>query len=343
MSVARRIITEKILISITCIATIITSLILIFIIGKIAVEGLPALNWSYISLAEAQTKGYCDAIGNTLVGTILLSLLSVSFAVPIAVGTAIYLKKYASDNAFTRIVRFFIEVLSGMPSIILGVFGLLFLVIYLKYFTGGFSLLTGALALSVLILPVIERASEEAIGTVPKELEDGSYALGCTKWETIKNIIIPYSMSGIVTGIVLGIGRSAEESAVVVLTAGYSQLFPSVEVMKNSSMIFGIQVGPFQESVGVLAISVLNAFSFSTLVPRSHGFATALVLIIVVLLINLTARIIAWRWKSKTDTPQKGSGLSGIFEKIFARRKPAIKQGIPDGSRMETIEAEANK
>jgi phosphate transport system permease protein len=190
-----------------------------------------------------------------------------------------------------------IDILSGMPSIVLGVFGMLFIVIYLKPITGGLSLLSGALAMAILILPVIERSAEEAIGTVPRELEEGSIALGGKKWTTIRRITIPYALSGIMTGIILGLGRSAEESAIVVLTAGYSQFYPAVEVLQNSKMPFGAQLGPFQEPVGTLAISVYHMFQFPNIVPRANGFAAALVLILLVMVINLSARVILWRWK----------------------------------------------
>jgi len=293
----KRFLEEKTFIVITGLAAAITSLLLILIVGKIALESLPALNLYFLTTAEVDTPGFGQAIGNSIVGTIYLSLLSVIFAMPISIGTAIFLKKYARESVLTRTVRFLIDVLAGMPSIVLGVFGMLFIVIYLKPLTGGFSLISGALAMAILILPVIEKAAEEAIGTVPKELEEGSIALGGTKWTTIRKITIPYALSGIMTGIVLGIGRSAEESAIVVLTAGYSQFYPVLETLQNPKMPFGVQLGPFQEPVGALSISVYHMFQFPNIVPRANGFAAALVLIVIVMVINLLARLILWRWK----------------------------------------------
>ncbi len=288
---------EKISVVITCAAALVTSLLLVLIIGKIAIEALPALSLYFLTTPEVKTPGYGQAIANAIVGTISLSLLSVIFATPIAIGTAIYLKRYSTDNIATRSISFMLDILSGMPSIVLGVFGMLFIVIYLKPLTGGFSLLSGALTMAVMIIPVIERAAEEAISVVPRDLEDGSYALGGTKLTTIKKITIPFALSGIMTGIVLGIGRSAEESAVVILTAGYSQFYPALEVLANPKMPFGIQLGPFQEPVGVLSISVYNMFQFPNIVPEANGFATALVLIAIVMIINMIARLIIWRWK----------------------------------------------
>jgi phosphate transport system permease protein len=196
-------------------------------------------------------------------------------------------------------LRFFIDVLSGTPSIVLGIFGLLFLVVYLKPFTGGFSLLSGGIALAILILPVIERSIEEAIYTVPAFLEEGSYALGATQWDTIKRIVIPFAMSGIITGIILGIGRAAEESAVVMLTAGYTQFMPQVGIRANSKLLFGVQVMPFQDLVAILPVSVYHSYEFGKLMPISNGFAAALVLIVIVMAINAVARLVLWRWKSR--------------------------------------------
>ena len=298
MNNKRRAVEQKLAVSITCVATIITSLLLVLIVGKIAFEALPVLNLHFITTAEVDSHQLGQAIGNSLVGTLLFSMLSVLFAIPISLGTAIYLKKYSTDNLLTRGIRLMIEVLSGMPSIVLGVFGLLFIVIYLRPLTGGFSLLSGALAMAVLITPVIERASEEAIGAVPKELEEGSYALGASRWKTTSRITIPYALSGIITGIIIGIGRSAEESAIVALTAGYSQFYPTIEILSKSSMPGGILIGPLQEPIGVLSISVYNAYEFANIVPRANAFAIAMVLICVVMIINIFARLILWRWKS---------------------------------------------
>ena len=136
MSLRSRVLEQTIAISVMYLATIIASLILILIIGKIAIEALPALSIYFLTTAEVNTHGLGQAVGNSLIGTLILSILSVIFAIPIAIGTAIYLKRYAPDTLLIRGIRFMIEVLSGMPSIVLGVFGLLFFVVYLMPITG---------------------------------------------------------------------------------------------------------------------------------------------------------------------------------------------------------------
>jgi phosphate transport system permease protein len=190
---------------------------------------------------------------------------------------------------------FMLDVMSGTPSIVLGIFALLLLVYSMRTITGGFSMISGTIALAILILPVLERASEAAIDSVPLEIEHASYALGANKWETIKLVTIPYALSGILTGFVLSVGRAAEESAVVILSAGYSQFFPEFKVLPNEKFIFGIKIYPFQDLIAALPITVYHSFEFPHMIDRSEGFAAALVLILIVMIINAIARLIVWR------------------------------------------------
>jgi phosphate transport system permease protein len=236
-----------------------------------------------------------EGLLNSIIGTFYVTILSVVLATPVALGTAIYLKKYTGDNLAVRIVQILIDILSGTPSIVLGVFGMIFLCVYLKPITGGYSLLACSIALAILIMPVIEKASEDAIRTVPEIIEEGSYALGATKWNTIKNITVPYAVSGIVTGIILAAGRASEESAIVLLTASYSENVPIFKIVPDSSMLFGIRIFPLNVPIGVLPISIYDAFNNGGSSPNL--FATALILIIIVMAINAVARIIVWRWK----------------------------------------------
>jgi phosphate transport system permease protein len=276
-------------------AATITVLILVFILGTITVRGLPALNLDFVLTSEANFKGFGGAIGNAIVGTVFLSLFSTLLATPLAVGTAVYMTRYTKDNYLVRSLSFLLDVMSGTPSIVLGIFGLLLLVFYLRQYTGGFSFISGSVALAILILPVIERASEEAINRVPSDIEEASYALGATKWETIKFVTLPYALTGITTGIVLSIGRAAEESAVVILTAGYSQFFPEFKVAASDKLIFGMKIYPFQDLIAALPITVYHSFEFPHLVSPSEGFAAAFVLIVIVMFINAITRILVWK------------------------------------------------
>lgn len=297
MGIKRRNLEEKVFIIITGLAAIITSLLLIAIIGTITVKGVPGLSIRLLTTPESDYSVMNMGLLNAIIGTFLVTILSVVLATPIALGTAIYLKKYTDEGYFVSIIRMAIDVLSGTPSIILGVFGMLFLCVYLKPITGGYSLLACGIALAILIMPVIERASEEAIGSVPDIIEEGSYALGSTKWETIKRITIPWALSGIITGVILSAGRAAEESAIVLLTANYSQYLPEFKAVPDNSMLLGYSIYPLNQPIAVLPISIYNAFDYPSLVPKANMFAAALILILIVMLINLSARVVIWRWK----------------------------------------------
>ena len=281
--------------AISYIAAAITLLALIGILGRITLEALPSLSLYFIITPESKVPGLGGGIANAIAGTLLLSLLSTALATPLAVGTAIYLKRYAKPGTLVRAFGFLLDVLAGTPSIVLGIFGLLFIVYYMKFVTGGFSLIAGTIALTILILPVIERAAEGAIDTVPSGLEEASYALGATKWDTVRRITLPFALTGILTGMVLGIGRAAEESAVVILTAGYTQFLPEFKVLPREGFLFGMKIYPFQDLAAALPITVYRSFEFPHLIPASNGFAAAFVLIVVVMLINAATRLLLWR------------------------------------------------
>ncbi len=287
-----RILKGNIFIGLSYIAAGIVLLSLALIIGTIAVRGIPSLTPTYIFSSESKIAGFGTAIGSAVAGTILLSIASTLLALPFGIGVAIYLKRYAEEGFFTHALSFLLEIISGTPSIVIGVVGFYFLVIQMKYITGGFSLLAGMIALSFLIMPVLARAVENAIDSVPNDLEDASYALGATRWETLSKISVPYAMPGIITGVLLSFGRAAEESAVVVFTAGYSQFFPEWNIVSYDRMIFGIKISPLQDLVGTLPIAVYRCYEFPNLVPLSAGFATAFILILIVMLINGTTRLI---------------------------------------------------
>ena len=298
---------------------------LLYILVVIFLKGVASLNPHFILFSEINTgMGLGTGVGNAIAGTILLAVTSTIIAIPFGVGTAIYLQKYASDNLFTRFLRLMIEVLSGTPSIVLGIFGIAVLVIYLKPITGGESLMAGALALGVLIIPVIERSTEDALARVPCELEEGSYALGATKWLTIRNIIIPYALSGIIVGAILGFGRAAEESAVVLLTAGYSQYMPQFRIAFNPNFLLGIKIYPLNDLVGSLPVFLYTSYENSNVFPVSSIFAAGFVLIIIVLFINLSARAILFYATAKAQGHQDSGLFSfcGLVSGRFRRKKP---------------------
>lgn len=305
------------------------------------INGLPSLNFSFLLMSEHDSGMLGGGIANAIAGTVMISLFSTMFAIPLALGTALYLTKYARKSRFVDLFRFLLEVLSGTPSIIVGIFGLLFICYYFRFLSGGYSLISGSIALGILIMPVIERSIEHALISVPRDLEEGSFAMGANKWQTIRHILIPTALPGILTGIILGFGRAAEESAVVILTAGYSQFFPEFRIGYSDHILFNLKVYPLHDIAATLPYTVYNSYHFHSLIPLSNGFAAAFVLICFVLLINLTAKIILWysTRTAKSPSPLLSSLTRTLFGRNgrFSRGKPVP---LPACAAAEIAEAE---
>ena len=248
-------------------ATILTLLILIFIIVFILEKGLPVLNMDFL-LTNPRDMGRAGGIFPTIIGTISLPLLAIIIATPLGIFTSVYLTEYTKETRATRIIRFGTDCLAGIPSIIFGLFGFIFFVITLEF---GWSILSGGLTLAVMILPTIIRTSEEAIKAVPKSYREVSFSLGATRWQTVKKVVLPNALPGIVTGIMLSVGRSIGETAAVIFTAGSSLRLPSslFDSARTMSVHFYI-----------LAREGLS---------MENAYGTAAALIIAVLLINLSA------------------------------------------------------
>ncbi|MBN2251309.1 MAG: phosphate ABC transporter permease PstA [Candidatus Altiarchaeota archaeon] len=295
----KRMIKQRIFIAVCGISAVVTASLLVFILGFIFMTGAPSLGMDYVLTSENDAAGFNQGIANAIAGTLILALSSVVIATPLSIVVAVYLAEYARENNFTKIFRFMLELLAGTPAIVLGVVGFLLLVMTLKYITGGFSLLAGAIILAIMIVPTIARAAEEALKTVPEGVKEASYGLGSTKWQTLRKVVIPCSIPGIVTGVVLGIGRAAEESAVVALTAGYSQFMPRFALVPKADILFNTKVAPFQEGIASLPIAVYHSYEFSHMVPIENGFATATVLIVIVMVINLAAKFVSKRYALK--------------------------------------------
>ncbi len=204
-------------------AALLTLGVLIFILVYTLVRGAPFVNWTFLT-AEPTDMGRSGGIFPAIVGTVVLALLGVAFATPFGVGTAVYLVEYTRENWATRAIRFGVDALAGIPSIVYGLFGFVFFVITLKM---GWSILSGALTLAIMILPTIVRTTEEALRTVPDSYREVSLSLGAHRWEMIATVTLPTAMPGIVTGVVLGIGRCVGETAAVILTAGSSLRIPT--------------------------------------------------------------------------------------------------------------------
>ena len=254
-------------------STILTIGILLFLIGYIMIKGIPNIKpelfqWEYNTLNVSLMPA--------LINTVIMTLISLLIAAPIGVFSAIYLVEYAKKgNKLVSIIRITAETLSGIPSIVYGLFGLLFFVTALGW---GMSLLAGAFTLSIMILPLIMRTTEEALKAVPNSYREGSYGLGAGKLRTVFKIVLPSAMPGILAGVILGIGRIVGESAALIYTAG-----TVAEIPKGSDFLF--------DSTRTLSVHMYALASEGLYVNQSY--ATAVILFIIVVLINCLAGFIS--------------------------------------------------
>lgn len=241
--------------------------ILVAIIAIICFKGFANINIEFI-FSFPEDMGRHGGIFPSIVGTILIAILSILLATPLGVGTAIYLTEYTKESKLTKIVRFGVESLAGIPSILYGLFGFIFFVIKLKM---GWSLLAGVLTLTIMILPTIIRTSEEAIKSVPRNLRIVSYSLSATKWETVAKVVLPSAFPGILTGIMLSVGRAVGETAATIFTMGSSLRLPT----------------SLMDSGRTLAVHfyILAREGIS----MEKAYATALVLVLSILSINIIA------------------------------------------------------
>lgn len=250
----------------------ISVLLLVGIIVYVFIKGIRNVNWSFLTSVTSVLNGTIGIAGN-IVNTLIIILITMIIATPIGVGSAIYLNEYAKPGRFVTLIEYATETLSGIPSIIFGLFGMMF---FGEKLGLGYSLLTGSLTLILLVLPLITRNTQEALKTVPASYRNGAFGLGSGKWHMIRTILIPSAMPGIITGVILAIGRIVGESAALLFTAGSAKLLPQG--------FYQLLDKPFQ-SGGTLTIQMyLSATSegdFDT------AFGIAVVLLIIVLLINL--------------------------------------------------------
>ena len=252
------------------VAATITLLSIAFVIIYILLKGVPHLTadlfaWKYnsdnVSLLPA------------LVNTVYMAVISLVIAVPIGIGSAIYLVEYAGrGNKFVEVIRITAETLSGIPSIVYGLFGSLF---FVKFMGLGLSMLSGALTLSIMILPLIMRSSEEALLAVPMSYREGSFGLGAGKLRTVFKIVLPSAIPGILSGVILGIGRIVGESAALIFTAG--------TVAEVATSVF--------DSTRTLSVHMYTISGEGLYINQTY--ATAVVLLVLVIIINAISELIA--------------------------------------------------
>jgi phosphate transport system permease protein len=260
----------------------VTVIVLAFVFGIIIyliIKGSGAINWEFISQAprEGMREG---GIFPAILGTFYLIIGTLVFSLPIGIFAAVYLNEYAGKNRLTRLIRLSVVNMSGVPSVVYGLFGLGFFVIFLRF---GKSILAGSLTLAFLILPVIITTTEEALKAVPDTYRHASLALGATKWQTIIRVVLPQALPGIITGSVLGIGRAAGETAPIIFTvAAFSQ--PNLP----DSIFSQVMALPYH--LYALVTQITDS-------PEDKQWGTALVLLMVVLLFAIAGTAVRTRFR----------------------------------------------
>lgn len=253
--------------------------VLLMIICYVTVRGIGSVSLEFLTTVTSARKGTVGIAGN-IVNTLYIIVITLVIATPIGVGSAIYLNEYAKPGKIVRIIEFTTETLSGIPSIIFGLFGSVFFGTTLKL---GYSLLTGALTLSLMILPLITRNTQEALRTVPNSYRSGALGMGATKWHMIRTILLPSAMTGIITGVILAIGRIVGESAALLFTAGSGYLLPKA----------GGWLSKILQPGGTLTIQL---YLSSSKAEYNVAFGIAFVLLVIVLCINFLTKYLAKRF-----------------------------------------------
>ena len=251
--------------------------LLIGIMGYVFVRGIPNVTWQFLTTVTSTTAKTYGILGN-IVNTLYIIVITLLIATPLGVGAAIYLNEYAKPGRIVRAIEFTTETLSGIPSIIFVLFGMVFFGTTLGF---DYSILTGAFTLTLMILPLITRTTQEALKTVPDSYRSGALGIGATKWYMIRTILLPSAMPGILTGIILAIGRIVGESAALLFTSGSGYYLPRNVFSK------------VLEPGGTLTIQL---YLFMQRANYDEAFAVAVVLLVIVLAINGLAKFLSHKF-----------------------------------------------
>ena len=254
--------------------------LLVFLIGYIFVRGLPRVTWELVSTQSSMIRGTIGILPH-IASTIYIILVSMVIVLPLGVGAAIYLTEYASNRRLAGLIEFAAETLTGIPSIIFGLVGMMIFIYTMGLKTG---VLAGGLTLVVMILPTIIRTTQESLKTVPQSYREGALGLGAGKWHMIRTVVLPNAVDGIVTGCILAIGRIVGESAALLFTAGFGTvLYSFKEALTNSSATLTLALYLYANERGETDVA----------------FAIAAILMILTLLINLAAKLAGGKLRQK--------------------------------------------
>lgn len=261
----------------------ISIILLVGIVAYVGYHGISSINWSFLTTVPSAIKGTFGIAGN-IVNTLYIIIITLIISVPLGVGSAIYLNEYAKAGKFVNLIEFTTETLSGLPSIIFGLFGY---VLFGQVLQLGYSILTGSLTLAIMVLPLITRNTQEALKAVPESYRSGALGIGATKWYMIRTILLPSAMPGIITGVILSIGRIVGESAALLFTAGSGYLLPKLGQYGEGLFKKVLQPG------GTLTIQLYLSMEKG---EYEVAFGIAFVLLIIVFGINLLTKYLSNRF-----------------------------------------------
>lgn len=259
----------------------ITAALTVFLLGYVLIKGLPNISWELLSTKPSYLRGTVGILPDIL-NTLYMILATLLFVLPLGVGAAVYLTEYATNKRLVGIIEYAAETLSGIPSIIYGLFGSLFFCLFLDL---DKSLLAGSLTLVIMNLPTIMRTTQESLKTVPQSYREGAFGLGAGKWRVIRTVVLPNCLEGVITGCILSVGRIAGESAALLFTAGFAHtlgnfftaLSASGATLTVALYVYATEDGNFEAA-----------------------FAIAAILMILTLLINLSATLIGKFFERKS-------------------------------------------
>ncbi|MBQ8188878.1 MAG: phosphate ABC transporter permease PstA [Lachnospiraceae bacterium] len=251
--------------------------ILIGILVYVFYKGIAVIDWKFLTTQPSTIEGTFGIAGNIL-NTLYVTVITILIATPVGVGSAIYLNEYAKPGKWVSMIEFTTETLSGIPSIIFGLFGMIF---FGQIFGLKYSILTGALTMTLMVLPLITRNTQEALKSVPETFRSGALGMGSTKWYMIRTILLPSAMPGIITGIILAIGRIVGESAALMFTAGSGYLLPK------------IAMGYLQKVLQPGGTMTVQLYLCMSKAQYDEAFGIAAVLLVIVFLINMLTKYLS--------------------------------------------------
>ncbi len=262
------------------IASVAVCLLVIFMTGYVLIKGIPNISWELISSSPSYLSDRVGILPDIL-NTLYIILASLVIILPLGVGAAIYLNEYAANKKVVALIEYAAETLSGIPSIIYGLVGMLFFCRFLKMKT---SLIAGALTLVIMNLPTVMRTTQESLKTVPQSYREGAFGLGAGKWRTVRTVVLPDCIDGIVTGCILSVGRIIGESAALLFTAGFAHTLNGFfDGLKNSSATLTVSLYVYAKEQGEFGVA----------------FAIAAILIAITVLINLSASLVSRCFKKR--------------------------------------------